>query len=331
MRFEHAGFFSGVVAALTFLGGPIAAQQGTLTGTVTDELSGGTASGVQIQILGGGEPQTVVTNNQGQYRVQLPAGRYDLVVTNIFGFRDERFGNIRVQAGETTTYDLRLVSRAVVVPGVSVTVDRSLDGEPPGDAPQTVFIRNSREIIERPATNLADHFREVPGVDVITPGLQSQHLVLRGFNNIFSGALHMLTDHRLAGVPSLRVNLMHFIPSIEEDIDRIEVVLGPGSALYGPNTANGIVHILTKSPLESQGTTVTLGAGERSVFQGALRSAFLLSDNLGFKISGQYMRGDEWNHTDPTEEAGRLSAIANPQVGNATQAMAFRRSLELRL
>lgn len=312
MRLGHPGFYSGAGVALTLLGGPIAAQQGTLIGTVTDELRGGSASGIEIQILGGAEPRTAVTNAQGQYRVELPAGRYDLVVTEAFGFRDERFDNVRVRAGQTNRYDFILTSQAVVVSGVSVTVDRSLDGEPPGDAPQTVFIRNSREIVERPGTNPADQLRDIPGVDVITPGLQTQHVVVRGFNNIFSGALHMLTDHRLAGVPSLRVNLMHFIPSIEEDIDRMEVVLGPGSALYGPNTSNGIVHIITKSPLESQGTTVTMGGGERSVFQGALRSAFLLNDDFGFKISGQYLRGDEWNFVDATEAAGRVSADADP-------------------
>ncbi len=139
-------------------------------------------------------------------------------------------------------------------------------------------------------------------------------MVVRGFNNIFSGALHMLTDHRLAGVPSLRVNLMHFIPATDADIDRMEVVLGPGSALYGPNTANGVVHVLTKSPLTSQGTSVTVGGGERSVFQGSFRSAFLLSEDLGFKISGQYLSGDEWEYVDPTERAARLATDENPAL-----------------
>jgi len=161
-------------------------------------------------------------------------------------------------------------------------------------------------------TATVDHLRSAPGVDIISHGLQASNVVVRGFNNIFSGGLHMLTDHRLAGVPSLRVNLMHFIPSNEQDIDRMEVVLGPGSALYGPNTANGVVHILTKSPLDDQGTTVTLGGGQRGVMQGAFRSAFLLGENFGFKISGQYLKGDEWQFNDPTEVANRAAADANP-------------------
>ena len=122
----------------------------------------------------------------------------------------------------------------------------------------------------------------------------------------------MLTDNRLAGLPALRVNLIHFLPLNDEDIDRIEVVLGPGAALYGPNTANGVLHVITKSPLESQGTVVTLGAGERSVFQSTFRSAFLVNEDFGVKISGQVFRGDEWRYVDAKEDRARQEAINDP-------------------
>ena len=283
----------------------LSAQQGTLVGTVTDVLTRAPVPLAAIQILGGGERRTVLVNNQGQYRVELPAGTYDLVVEEVLSYRDERFSNVRVSAGETNTYDLSLTSDALAVVGINVTVERSIDGQAPGHSPQTVFSVEARDIVGRANTNPTDLLGRSPAVDIIKGGLQTGHVVVRSFNNIFSGALHMLTDYRLAGVPSLRVNLMHFMPHIDEDLDRIEVVLGPSSALYGPNTANGIIHFITKSPLESQGTTVTLGGGERSTFQSSFRSAFLLNEDFGFKISGQYMRGDEWNHIEPSEQAAR--------------------------
>ena len=295
----------------------LSAQQGTLVGTVTDVLTRAPVPLATIQILGGGERRTVLVNNQGQYRVELPAGTYDLVVEEVLSYRDERFSNVRVSVGETNTYDLSLTSDALAVVGINVTVERSIDGQAPGHSPQTVFSVEARDIVGRANTNPTDLLGRSPAVDIIKGGLQTGYVVVRSFNNIFSGALHMLTDYRLAGVPSLRVNLMHFMPHIDEDLDRIEVVLGPSSALYGPNTANGIIHFITKSPLESQGTTVTLGGGERSTFQSSLRSAFLLNEDFGFKISGQYMRGDEWKHTDPNEEAGRQFAIANPTLCRA--------------
>ena len=311
MRAGHSRFIAGAIATLTVLGGPVAAQQGTLIGRVTDTETGDPLAQASIEIIGGSQTGGTLSNGQGQFRAELPAGRYSLAV-ELLGYVSARFDNVRVSAGQTTTFDLVLTSRALALDGVFVTVGRTRVPEKATEAPATTHSVTSVEIAERPTPNLADHLRGAPGVDVITQGLQATNVVVRGFNNIFSGALHMLTDYRLAGVPSLRVNLMHFIPSTDADVDRIEVVLGPGSALYGPNTANGIVHILTKSPLESQGTSVTLGGGERSVFQGSMRSAFLLGDDFGFKISGQYMRGDEWNYVDPTERAGRDAADADP-------------------
>ena len=301
-----------LVALAAFLAatGTLSGQQGTLTGVVTNSETGVPISAAQIQVLGGAQATGTLSDSQGRYRIDLPAGSYDLIVT-VIGYRLTRFDGISLTAGQTTTYDMRLLSQAQELDALVITASRGTP-EKSTEAPATTFNVSSAEITERPAATLADHLKTAPGVDVISSGLQSTNVVVRGFNNIFSGALHMLTDHRLAGVPSLRVNLMHFIPSNEEDVDRMEVVLGPGSALYGPNTANGVVHILTKSPLDDQGTTVTLGAGQRDLFQGSFRSAFLLNDDVGLKLSGQYLTATEWNYLDPTEEAARVEAETNP-------------------
>ena len=115
----------------------LSAQQGTLVGTVTDVLTRAPVPLATIQILGGGERRTVLVNNQGQYRVELPAGTYDLVVEEVLSYRDERFSNVRVSAGETNTYDLSLTSDALAVVGINVTVERSIDGQAPGHSPQS--------------------------------------------------------------------------------------------------------------------------------------------------------------------------------------------------
>jgi iron complex outermembrane receptor protein len=273
-----------------------------------------------VQILGGGASTGGLTDQSGMFRFQLAPGTYSIVVEEV-GHRPARRDGVHVLAGETTTFNVQLTSMALALDGIVVSSSRGL-AERQVDAPATTYIVGTTQIEERPVTTLADYLREAPGVDIISEGIQSTNVVIRGFNNIFSGSLHMLEDHRLAGVPSLRVNLMHFIPANNEDVERMEVVLGPGSALYGPNTANGVLHILTKSPLNSQGTTVTLGAGERSVFSGAFRTAFLLNDNWGFKVSGQYLQGNDWHYTDPTEAAARQVALTDP--GACIGALAIR-------
>ncbi len=307
IRFSGSILTAGLVALV--FAGSAAAQQGTLAGRVTTE-AGVPVSQAQIEVRGGGGSTGVLSDAQGQYRIAVAAGSYDIIVERI-GSRSTRIDGVRVSAGQTTTLDIVLPSQAEILDAVVVTASRGTQ-EKSTEAPATTHTISAVEIDERPAQTLADHLRSSPGVDIIQHGIQARNVVVRGFNNVFSGALHVLTDHRLAGVPSLRVNLMHFIPSNGQDVDRMEVVLGPGSALYGPNTANGVVHILTKSPLDDQGTSVTMGYGERSVFQGAFRSAFLLSDDFGFKISGQYVQGNEWKYNDPTEVTARDAAVADP-------------------
>ena len=214
---------------------PVAAQQGVLVGTVTDAESGALIAQAQIQILGGGGSAGALSDEAGRYRAELPGGTYDLVV-EILGYVGARFDNVGVPAGGTTDHDIVLTSTVLALDELVVSASRATP-EKSTEAPATIRLISSVEIAERPTPVITDNLRSAPGVDVITAGVQSTHVVLRGFNNLFSGALHLLTDHRTASVPSLSVNLIHFIPTTDADIDRMEVVLGPGSALYGPNTA----------------------------------------------------------------------------------------------
>jgi iron complex outermembrane receptor protein len=281
---------------------------------VTNSNDESSIDGAEITVLGAAEGTAAISNADGIYTIQLPAGTYSLLVEHL-AFRSERFDRITVASGQTTEFDIRLTAVALEMEELIVSASRGMP-EKIVDAPATVHLVNSLQIEERSATTPADHIRTAPGVDVISHGIQATNVVVRGFNNIFSGALHALTDYRLAGVPSLRVNLLHFIPSNNEDIDRMEVVLGPGSALYGPNTANGVLHILTRSPLDSasEGLTMTLGGGERSVFQGSARGSWLVNRNLGVKVSGQYLRGEEWKYEDVGELAARRTAEETPAV-----------------
>ena len=141
----------------------------------------------------------------------------------------------------------------------------------------------------------------MPGADIVSTGLNSNRAVIRGYGDSFSGRLLTLTDHRIANVPSLRVNLSQLIPVTRADIDRIEVLEGPGSALYGPNAAGGVMHIITKSPFDSRGTSASFAIGERDLVLNSFRHAVVLNKNVAFKISGEYYQGRDWEFFDPTE------------------------------
>jgi iron complex outermembrane receptor protein len=217
---------------------------------------------------------------------------------------------VTVAAGATASVDFSLDSDVLFLNPIQVTAGRR--PEKAVEAPATVHVIGSVDVEDRPALTVVDHLRSSPGVDVIQLGVQSTNVVTRGFQNLFSGSLYVLTDNRIAGLPSLQVNLLQLLPQTNEDIERVEVVLGPGSALYGPNTADGVLHILTKSPLDYQGTTLTTGGGNQGVFTGSLWTSHKLGQDFGIKGSVRYVRGDEFEYVDPVEVQTRVSAQADP-------------------
>lgn len=291
---------------------PLAAQTGILTGRVTEASTGAPLAGARVELVNaaGQNGGSGTSGQDGQFRLaNLQGGTYSLVVT-LIGYETRRLEGVRVIPGQSSMVAVGLDIAAFALNPIIISASKRQ--EKAIDAPASVAVVDSRAIAERPATTPVDHLRAVPGVDVMTSGVQSTNVVVRGFNNVFSGALHALTDNRIAGVPSLRLNALHFIPANDEDIERMEVVLGPGAALYGPNTANGVLHIVTKSPLDAPGSSFSVAGGERSLLQAQFRTAARLSDQFGIKVSGQYMQAEEWAYTDPVEAAEKAKFASNP-------------------
>ena len=141
------------------------------------------------------------------------------------------------------------------------------------DSPNPISVVTASQIAERPSATFMDHLKSVPGLSISTGGIAQANIVSRGFNNAFSTEILMLQDYRYASVPALRVNIPLLATGTNEDIDRIEVLQGPAAAIYGPNSGNGVLHVITKSPFQSAGTTVTVDGGERSLLRASVRNA----------------------------------------------------------
>lgn len=289
---------SAVVGALALAATPLLAQNGTIAGRVTDAGTGQPVAAVQVQVSGinlGG-----VTNEDGTYRiVNVPAGSYTVIMRRI-GYKERRTPDVVVNANGTATVNAAMEEATNTLGAVAVTGTRN-QPEKVLDAPAQISVISSERIAERPAVTVSENLKAVAGVDVQQGGIAQSNIVARGFNNAFSGSMLMLQDYRFAGVPSLRVNVPFLFTGTNDDIERMEVLLGPASALYGPNSANGVLHVITKSPFNSQGTTVSLDGGERSVIRAGLRHAGATGEKFAYKLSGELMRGRDWEYTDKAE------------------------------
>ena len=239
-----------------------------------------------------GDVATGISDATGTLKVtDLAPGIYT-ITASLPGYTDTVIPNIRIRADETLKVGIALSTEVIQLDQISVTASRRR--EKVLEAPASVAFLDGSQIRDRVAPNVTEHLKSLRAVDVMTAGLSASYVVVRGFNNVFSGSLLSLVDNRIASVPSLRVNSYSFIPTINEDIEQIEVVSGPGAALYGPNSANGVMHIITRSPFTSQGTTISLGGGERSILTGSIRHAGVVNETIGYKFSGNYFRGNDW-------------------------------------
>ena len=257
------------------------------------------------------------TDNNGKYSLTVPRDAKTLVVSYI-GFNDQE---MPVNGGQGN-HQLNIQMSASDIALNQVVVSASRKEEKLLDAPASISVIGKDEIDRNVVTSLADELETTAGVDVMKTGLISRNVVVRGFNDIFSGTVLNVIDDRIGAVPSLQFNAFQLIPVSDLDLDKIEVVRGPASALYGPNAAGGVISYRTKSPLDQDKqieTTVSMSSGfivlDKSYqqynnghpFSGNIvnpeirNSGKFLDGKIGYKVSASYFEGQDYPNYDPRE------------------------------
>ena len=280
------------------------AQSSTLSGKVTDGEKGTPIGGANVQAVSG---MTVAgkatTGDDGSYRLTgLVDGSYVVIVSRI-GYAQRRTEGVTVRGA--TTFNVTMTEIAAKLNPIAVTATRGAQPQKQLEIPASLSVVSSETFDNKPAPTLAAYLSQTPGLSISSGGILQTNLVSRGFNNAFSGSMLMLQDYRFAGVPSLRVNIPALFPGTKDDVDRIEVLNGPASSLYGPNSANGVLHVITKSPFQSQGTTLAVEGGNQSLFRMSGRHAGVFGANKewGYKVSGEYFSAEDFHYSDPNEPA----------------------------
>ncbi len=283
-------------------------QEGTLAGTVTD--SDGTPL-VGANVFLQGSTQGTVTDIDGKYTLVLPAGEQDLIASYI-GFTSTEF-TLSIIANQTTTYDLRLSEGSALD---EVVVSGSKKPEKLTESPATIETIFSREI-EEYAGNPAELIARQKGIDYFRAGIAAPAFNIRGFNSNFNAKNLQVTDGRFSSLIATGLPLGPLNTTIKEDIERVELILGPNATLYGPNAHNGLLNTITKDPRTSGGTTIAINPGVsgdgKGFFSGRIRHAQVLSDQFAFKVTGEYTSGSEFEYTDSVfiDRVGAFDAEGN--------------------
>ncbi len=289
---------------------PVFSQAGSITGKVTDSETGLPLVSANVSISGTSIGSA--TDTEGIFEIDnLVPGVYTMRVSFVGYVTQE--SQVNLSAGEEYVWNVALVPGTDFDP-VQVTAGRR--NEKTLDAPASMDVIVPQELRLDIASTIAQSLRNVTGVDMVQTGIDRYEIALRGFNNVFSRTTLVLTDYRKAGAASIGVNLHNIMPSLAIDTERIEVVRGPGSALYGPGGDTGVIHYLSKDAFRYPGVTVSVTGGQRSMFNVQSRIATVLGKNLGVKLIGNYAMVDDFTlkECDPIFlEAERFSECPDPE------------------
>jgi len=152
------------------------------------------------------------------------------------------------------------------------------------DTAAAAFVLTADDIQRSGANTIPDALRMVPGVEVARIGSGRWAVTARGFNGRFAAQLLVLIDGRSVYSPLYSGVFWEAEDVLLEDVDRIEVIRGPGASLWGANAVNGIINILTRSAKRTQGALVTAAVGNEDVASGAARWGGKLDEDTHLRL-----------------------------------------------
>lgn len=156
------------------------------------------------------------------------------------------------------------------------------------EVPAAIFVISQEDIRRSGARNIPDLLRMVPGLDVAQINASTWAISARGFNLQFANKLLVLIDGRAVYTPQFGgVNWdTQDVPL--EDIDRIEVIRGPGGTVWGANAVDGVINVITKKAADTPGYLVSGGGGTQAQGFGTLQYGGKIKDETDYRVFTTY-------------------------------------------
>ncbi len=210
------------------------------------------------------------SNENGEFTLpKIPVGDYTIVVSTV-GHKNKEV-KISVIANQVTSVTIILVNEDVQMNEILV-YGASFRKERITEAPAAISVVEGKGLQRSASTGQLPKLLEgQPGVDLVQNGLYDFNLNTRGFNSSLNRRVLILLDGRDLGTAFLSSTEWNGMATPIEDLGRVEMVRGPGSALYGANAYNGVLNITSIPPRAMLGTKITAGLGELNMYRADIR------------------------------------------------------------
>lgn len=183
--------------------------------------------------------------------------------------------------------------------------------QPLSDAAASIFVITRDDIRRSGATSLPEALRLAPNLEVARASAYGYAISARGFNDSSTNKLLVLIDGRSIYTPLFGGVFWDVQDLMLEDIERIEVISGPGGTLWGTNAVNGVINIITRTADATQGQLVSAGAGTRES-NAAIRHGGTIGTNGRYRVYARYYDGHD---TETAAGSAKDDSINRLQVG----------------
>jgi iron complex outermembrane receptor protein len=276
----------------------IAQKLNTVSGFVLDKLNNEPLSGASIILKESGE--IITTNKQGFFIISVTGEKLTLLISHV-GYQTEVW--------QGTGMNDRQNFYLQVNPGLSgeIVVTATKKPERLLRAPASIRVVGREETEKFAGSNISELLTNIQGIEMVRSGINMITFNARGFNAPLSNKFIFMIDGRNSmSAISTGVGLFSLSSVSTEDVEKIEVIVGPHAALYGPNVHNGLFYVSTKDPRTYPGTTVALSAGNHRQFSSRLRYAQVINDRFSFKLNGEYSTGRDFIFYDTVYAGGTV-------------------------
>lgn len=283
----------------------------TIAGRIIDTQTKQPLAGATILIKESGI--STISDNSGNYIISLPvSGKQTFIVSHV-GYEIVEQTIYQSDRLSELIFSLNITERL----GQQVVISASKHPEKITYAPAFIQMINNKQIAQFAGSNITELFTKVPGIEYTRAGIDDVTFNARGLNSAFNNKVFLLVDGRnTMAAASAGLALFNNGSTSKDDIERIEIVLGPQSALYGPNAHNALFNYVTKDPRRSEGLTVSMSAGNQAQYSARIRHALKINDRWAYKISGEYATGRDYTWYDSVY-AGNQPPGTTPFFGTA--------------
>jgi outer membrane receptor for ferrienterochelin and colicins len=232
------------------------------------------------------------TNPEGYFSIELENGDYVVLISSL-GYKTKAI-NFSIDREMKDLKEIHLESAPLLMDELVVSGSRT--HEKITESPASVDLITSEQF-ENFTGSPEELFGLQKGVDFARVGNFLGSMSIRGFNSAFNQKMLLLDDNRIAQI-RIRTPVGPLSAFVKEDIERVEIVLGPSSALYGPNCLNGLFYTVSKSPFEYPGTDIIFGVGSNELLNLRVRHADKINNKWAYKITFENLSGVEEDFTD---------------------------------